>query len=696
MNKLAFCMVPVALAVSAAVSADEKEQITSIENIVVYGEKAGRSLKDTTSSVAVITSEELANGQSDSYVDILSDIANVVFSDSLPSIRGVKGEGIATGSYSFTSGAKARVAVMTDGVAEPFVATLTGDLGLWDVQQIEVLRGPQSSNSGRNSMGGIIYVTTNTPSMDRLEASVRAGYANKTQSKELSAMVSAPIIENELAYRFTVQNVDREHHSQFQLADGDSYPFDPKPIKMTRINAKLQWTPSQVDGLDMLLSYVDTQEEGFRYWYLDGPDLANRTISTPWDSDTSYARDKDVDSQHTSLKTSYEINDNFDIELLVSDVDYSYEFHQYPLVWHVRMDDESQTIDGKFGFTFDDGLSGHFGVYKYDREQAFFNKGVYEGDDDSSSDAIYGEVTVSVSEQGQVIAGGRIEKEKQHREFRAASGASFIIANDETLYLPKIAYLHTIDEELTLGLSFRKGYNSGGGDFSWASSTVYSYDPEYVDTFEVSVRKSWGDALNLAANIFYNTYSDYQVLATGASGQPWDTIIHNIDEVNSYGFEAELTYAATDSLTLSGSFGSLHTSVENADSNNQHLLGQELPMAPSVTASIGADYWLTDNVQFSLNTRYTSDYQSKLLRSHLANNPQVQISQADLYQTDSYTETRVSVAYIAEDWRVDAYVNNAFDQVNETAIERAPVTGVITSGQLTEPRTVGFSVTYNL
>ncbi|TMP77197.1 hypothetical protein CWC05_20610, partial [Pseudoalteromonas ruthenica] len=87
---------------------------------------------------------------------------------------------------------------------------------------------------------------------------------------------------------------------------------------------------------------------------------------------------------------------------------------------------------------------------------------------------------------------------------------------------------------------------------------------------------------------------------------------------------------------------------------------------------------------------------SKLLRSHLANNPQVQISQADLYQTDSYTETRVSVAYIAEDWRVDAYVNNAFDQVNETAIERAPVTGVITSGQLTEPRTVGFSVTYNL
>ncbi len=686
-------MFPVALAVSAAVSADEKEQLTSIENIVVYGDKAGRSLKDTTSSVAVITSEELANGQSDSYVDILSDIANVVFSDSLPSIRGIKGEGIATGSYSFTSGAKARVAVITDGVSEPFVATLTGDLGLWDVQQIEVLRGPQSSNSGRNSMGGNVYITTNTPSMDRLEAAVRAGYASKTNSKELSAMVSAPIIDNELAYRFTVQNVDREHHSQFQLADGDSYPFDPKPISMTRINAKLQWTPSQVDGLDMLLSYVDSQEEGFRYWGLGGPDLSKRIISSPRKTDTSYARDKEVNSEHTYLKASYEISDNFDIELLVSDVDYSYEFHQYPLVWHVRMDDENQTIDGKFSFAFDDGLSGHFGVYKYDREQAFFNKGVYEGDDESSSDAIYGEVTVSVSEQGQIIAGGRIEKEKQHRELRPAFGASFIIANDETLYLPKIAYLHTVDEELTLGLSFRKGYNSGGGDFSWISFSVYSYDPEYVDTYEFSVRKSWGETLNLATNIFYNNYSDYQVIGIGASGRPDDTIIHNVEDVKSYGFEAELTYAATDSLTLSGSFGSLHTSIEKANSNNQHLLGQELPMAPSATASIGADYWLTDNVQFSLNTRYTSAYQSRILGKDSA---EAQNSQSDLYQTDSYTETRFSVAYIADNWRADAYVNNAFDQVNETKIERASVTGVITSGQLTEPRTVGFSVTYNL
>jgi outer membrane receptor protein involved in Fe transport len=695
MKKLAFCMVPVALAVSAAVSADEKEQLTSIENIVVYGEKAGRSLKDTTSSVAVISSEELANGQSDSYVDVLSDIANVVFSNSLPSIRGVNGEGIAIGSYSFTSGAKARVAVMTDGVSEPFVSTLTGDLGLWDVEQIEVLRGPQSSNSGRNSMGGIIYVTTNTPSMDSLEASVRAGYANKIQSKELSAMVSAPIIDNELAYRFTVQNIDREHHSHFQLAEGYSYPFDPKPIELTRFNAKLQWTPSQIEGLNMLLNYVDSQEEGFRYWRVEGPDLSKRIIATHDGTNTSFARDKEVNSQHTSLKTTYEISDNFDFELLLSDVDYSYQFHQYPLIWDVNMDDESQTIDGKFSFAFDDSLSGYMGVYKYDREQTFSNKPIYEGDDESSSDAIYGEVTVSVSEQGQIIAGGRIEKEKQDREFRYA-GAIFNIAHDDTLYLPKLAYLHTVDEELTLGVSFRKGYNSGGGDINLVTGVVYSYDAEHVDTFEISTRKSWGDTLTLAANIFYNDYSDYQVKAAGPSGIPQDTIIYNIDEVNSYGLEAELTYAATDSLILSGSFGLLDTSIEKTDSNNQHLIDQELPMAPNVTASIGADYWLTDNIQFSLHTRYTSDYKSDLLTKTKIRGSEIKFSQADLYQTDSYTETRLSAAYISDNWRVDAYVNNAFDQQNETSINRSLETGELDAGQLTEPRTVGFSVTYNL
>ena len=195
----------------AGVQAEEaQDSLQSMENIIVVGEKTERSLKDTTSSVSVITEEVLKSMQHLTVSDAVADVANVVvLSGAVPDIRGVSGNGSATGFHSFTGGAKARVSTLIDGVSEPFVADLTGDSGIWDVEQIEVFRGPQSTSNGRNSIGGAVYIKTKDPTFD-WEGAARMGFRNEENYVDTSLMLSGPLVEEELAFRIAAQRLDGE------------------------------------------------------------------------------------------------------------------------------------------------------------------------------------------------------------------------------------------------------------------------------------------------------------------------------------------------------------------------------------------------------------------------------------------------------------------------------------------------------
>lgn len=698
MKKLSFCMLPLALAVSSAVIADEKQdELKSIEHIVVYGEKNARSLKDTTSSVAVITAEELANGQADSYTDALAGMANVVLTNSLPSIRGVEGEGVANGFSSFSSGAKPRVSILKDGVAEPFVAMLSGDQGMWDVQQLEVLRGPQSSNSGRNSIGGVVYITTKAPSLDDTEFAARAGYTNTNKATEGALMLSSPLITDELAYRLTVQRLAGDSHLNYQLAEGDAFPFDPKAFGLTSSTAKLLWQPANIAGLKMLLQYSVAKETGERFWNLQGPDLSKRISASAWNSETSFARDKELDNKRLSLKTNYQLNESLDVEVLLAKMDYDYQFTQHPLIWHVKMLDDNQTMDTKLNYQGSGSFSGYIGAYRFARDQLFSNRDTYSGYDDSSANAIYGEGSWQFTKQSRLIAGGRIEDEKQYRLFAYDAGTEFVTDVSERIYLPKIAYLYDLDQATTVGASFRKGYSSGGGDFSMFNGSGYTFAPEFVNTYELSLRQVLNESkVNLSFNLFYNNYKQYQFFGTGPSGMLDDYLIVNLPKVSSYGFETELSYAISPDLTLRGGLGLVRNDIKDPGVTNQEMKSQELPLASDLTANIGLEYWLTEQLQLQLSTYHVGDYQSRMLSKALAEDPTLNVTQAKLFQAGGYTETKLSASYQLTQWRFDLYLSNAFDRISHTYIDRYEDNQEIGVGNLTEPRTLGFSLSYEM
>ncbi|WP_444906045.1 TonB-dependent receptor [Microbulbifer sp. SSSA008] len=662
---------------ATAIAADEKKEEyapQAMENVIVIGEKTERSLKETTSSVSVITEETLNSMQHLSITDAVSNISNVVvLSGATPDIRGVSGNGSATGFNSFTGGAKARVSTLIDGVAEPFVADLTGDSGIWDVEQIEVFRGPQSTSNGRNSIAGSVFIKTKDPSFD-WEGAARVGYRDQDGYIDTSGMISGPIVDDTLAFRLTAQQLTGDTISNAQEYEDNPADFDLNTLETQRLKGKLLWTPTE--KLEALFTVSTNSEEGNTgrmYYTLTGVD----------DYETYFYRDMDTESTTTSVKVDYQINDDISIEVLAAYMDYQWGFDSYEeeasSQQYVRMDEQNTTIDAKlnFGLT-SDTLHGFIGFAHFEREQEFDSTGstTYFGDDESTSTALYGEVTYALTNRLNLISGLRVENEEQNRDFNFNNG--FLIAGldtDETITLPKLALQYDLTEDTVVSASARKGYNAAGGALNFSAGDYYYYDEETVNTYELAVRSSLANGtINLSGNLFFNEYSGYQALSSSR-------VIVNMDEVETYGLELEAVAMLTPQWELRAGLGLLETEITDAGVDYADANGNELNSAPNVTANLGTKFWVTDAFNVGISANYVGEYYGDF-------------SNTDERVAGDYVLARLNANYEGQDWTVSAYINNALDEEGYLTVE--PVSARYPDGYaaIVEPRNIGVSAIY--
>ncbi|WP_394201265.1 TonB-dependent receptor [Shewanella waksmanii] len=664
-------------AVHAATVADA-ETTQSIEVITVHGEKIERSLKDTTSSVSVIDKETLDSGQYLSVSSALSEIPNIVaLTGAVPDIRGVTGNGAAGGFNSFTGGAKARVSTLIDGVAEPFVADLTGDTGLWDIEQIEVFRGPQSTINGRNSIGGTVFIKTLDPTFD-WNGAARLGYRNQDSFIDSAFMLSGPIVDDQVAFRITGQHVDGENYNQEVIYDSNPDSFDQKELKTSRVRAKVLWQPASLDALKVMYTYALNREKGNsgRKYYI-GDD--------PWEYKPLSHRYMDTESDTHSVKFDYDLGQGQSLDLLLAYMDYQWGFQTYEAQvarqQNVQMDDKSYTLDGKYTFGLDDPeFNGFLGLAYYERKQDFASTGgyVYGGDDSSTSASVYGEVTYGFAPQWRLTVGGRVMRDEQNRNFVMSSGGRVIdedLDTDNTVTLPKLVLQYLVTDTTTLALSARRGYNAGGGALS-RENLYYYYDEESVDTYEFSSRSSFANGdVNLSANLFYNDFDGYQASNTQRR-------ITNVDQAITYGLEAELTAMLTDDLQLSSGLGLLESEIKAAAPEFGDIIGNELSSAPNLTANLGLKYWLNDEFSFGISANYVSEYQGD-------------IANTEALKAGDYVISRFNVDYISDAWRVSAFVNNLFDEQAVTVTDPPSPWYPEGYNAIVDPRNVGVNVTYN-
>ena len=363
-------------------------------------------------------------------------------------------------------------------------------------------------------------------------------------------------------------------------------------------------------------------------------------------------------------------------------MDYQWGFDSYEPAaasqQQLVFDEDNQTLDAKINIGNKKGkVYGFLGLAYFERSQDFESTGafLYFGDDESDSEALYGELTYAMTDSLRFVAGGRLQKESQLRNFNYNSGQIVsVLDEEETISLPKLALLYDLNGDTTLGFSARKGYNSPGGALNFAQGQYYYFDEETVDTYEATVRSNLFANVNLSANLFYNEYEGYQALSS-------TRYITNMDEVVTYGAELETVARIGANLDLSGGLGLLRSEIKDAGEGYPDATGNELNSAPEITANLGAKYWLNDAFNVGASANYVDQYFGDF------ENTEERIA-------GNYTLVNFTAGYEAENWLVSAFVNNAFDKKAFTL--REPPGGRYPSGYvaIVEPRNVGLSITY--
>jgi outer membrane receptor protein involved in Fe transport len=637
-------------------------------DIIVTGEKIGRTLKDTSTAVTVI--RDVDPQEFRSPYDVASRVPNMVGTAAdLPSIRGVTGSGAAGGIFTLMSGARPRIATIIDGIAETFGGQRYADAGMWDVDQVEVLRGPQSTTLGRNSLGGAIVIKTKDPTQT-WEGGARAGFETRGDTGYLAGVISGPIVTDELAVRLAADGTRGKSYIKYD--GGTGFPFDPAKIERTNLRGKILWTPSALPGFTALITGTKRWNNGEYLYSATGPDFFKYRFDNPFLN----TRTSDSTVGTVSVDLGYDLGEGlsahliyghgwYDATFLQSDQNNT-DFRQGLL----EITEQNNTAEARLVYApTNSALSGVFGLYYYDRHQVIKSDLGVNGPDSVKTYAAYFDATIAVTDRLSLLLGGRVEREEQKRNV-ALSWGTVTADNGQTLFLPKVGVRYAVADSTNVSATVRKGYSPGGGAIDWDSGVYYFYDKEEVTTYEVGTRSELaGKALTVGTNFFFNEYKGYQGLIALA--------FTNIPKARSYGAEFEATYRPWYGMEVFGNFGLLNTRIKEAPTRYPTVAGRKLDNAPSFTGGLGFNQNLRSGFLFGGNVNRVGRYNS-------------QVESGTAISGGDYTVVNAHIGYKTERFGVRAYVKNLG---NEHILYSARTNqfGDI-QGQVGQPRAFGITV----
>lgn len=271
----------------------------SSNDIVVLGEKAGRTLQETPASVAVTTAETIRNQNLLDVYDVLQRTPNVSIGADRTSftIRGIDAFNVSG------AGDGALASVYVDGAVLPRAALNTGPLDLYDIAQVEVFRGPQSTVQGRNALAGAVIVRTTDPGYE-WSGQARVMLTGPDGQRRAGAAIGGPLLGDQIAFRLAgeVARTDGLVHNTTLHRDADARQSE-------TLRAKLLVTPDALPGLRVVATYLhDRHVRGVYAYEFDAPYKPTDRIVTE-----DVATDTRVVSDIATLEAHYALGGGFDL-----------------------------------------------------------------------------------------------------------------------------------------------------------------------------------------------------------------------------------------------------------------------------------------------------------------------------------------------------------------------------------------------
>ncbi len=651
--------------------------------ITVSGEKINRSLEQTQSSVVVVTEQQLHDKADHSLVDVFARTPGVYSQAGNENwgIRGVPVSGFDDQGPATLNGA---VSVYVDGAVQPNRTLTLSPTTLWDVEQVEVFLGPQSTTQGRNSLAGAVVIQTRNPTFQP-SFSAQTNVGNYGE-KGAAVAGGGSIVDDKIAGRIALDYQDGDGY-----IDNIALGKDANPHRTSNARGKLLITPN--DDLDVLLTYAHNEHrqgdnsvirtpDKVRYYKVSSntqafDNLLQDTVSAKLD----YRFDEQWSLTSLTTNTSSDYSNRLDFDQNAVDNDVILRKQDGNLFGQeLRLNYSSDTVKSFIGAYYGHSTNNFHDQLLSGGELA----ATVKGDTTIENKALFGEVNWTFAPRWTLVTGLRYDHETNDTDIKQddLSGAAKL-SKSFAAVLPKLGLNYELAAGQHLGFMVQKGYRSGGVNVR-SGSGHQAYDPEYTTNYELSYRGSFfEDTLRARANLYYTDWKDQQVSVRQANTNIID--VYNAGRSDIKGLEVFVEKDLSEQLTLT--VGGALTDGKYKDfvaGNGQDRSGEAFLFAPKYKMSVGGIYRFNDRLTFNTDLTYQSTTPSAYTFDTAG-------KVTGERRSDNYVLANFSSEYkVTPEVTVSGFVKNAFDKRYVTNNRDDEI---IDAGA---PRTFGMALRYDL
>ena len=702
-----------------------------LEEIVVTSERRETSMQETAISISAFSSDQIARAGLENREQLTGFTPGLTIQRDLVGkvvIRGI-------GTENYTVAGDPGVAISMDGAYQ--ARSNVSIFDFFDLERIEVLRGPQGTLYGRNATGGAINFISKKPT-EELDAyvSVDVGEYGK---RRVEGAIGGALGDGAVTGRLSFLSNKRDGYTQniFPNVGRGLEELDTKDLQAFR--GQLSWKVSDSVTIDLQANTYrdDSVPAPFKYTddplvYFGGAPFPNPLADQPRVVSQGYefnlpGFDIKVPNAGRSDQTGFlatvtwDMPDGMTFKSLTAQRDVEFDWLNDGdgiaayLVTYFQ-EDASELVTQEFQLISDSEgpLTWIAGLYYLD-EDSTSSIGIplplgyglpfaviINGRSDTKAYAVYGDVSYDLTDKLQLNLGARFsyeEKSAFYVDDRTSLGAPApgVVdgKNDWNSITPKIGFNYFWRDDVMVHGSITRGFKSGGFNLL---AVQPSYDEEEVTSFELGVKGRFNEGLTqLNASTFYYDYSDLQV----GKVVSLNATIENAAQATIYGGEIELQTLVTENFQVDWAVSILNTEYDEFTTGDKDkpgipevsLEGNDLPRSPDFTSSLSGLYTLplgnSSSLEFWGNWQHTGGQFFTPF-----NRPK--------FEQKSYEVLNARVTYrTGDNWDMSLYANNITDKdyftnMLESGVPTAGVDPVVPQFILSAPRTVGVKFTYNM